>query len=180
MIDLNKLNNVQKKGDKTTAQCPVCAKSGGDSKGAHLVIYPTGEYGCVAYPEDSAHRKAIFKLVGTRKSHQPGGGPIPIRIRRPVAMTRKPRTLLVLKRPFTVNNPTAAAAKSEISPAEPRQLAFAFGAPGPGPTNSSSDAYDSTIRPVDETEGEGKGKAECSESGVRVKMTDIRALQRRG
>jgi hypothetical protein len=92
-LDQTKLENLKDKGDKKTAQCPACAEVGADSKGDHLAIFPDGKYCCVAHPDDRAHSKKIYKLVGLSDSEP---GPILIPIRRPTWATRKPRTLLVI------------------------------------------------------------------------------------
>jgi hypothetical protein len=69
-LDISKLENVRKRGDKVTARCPACEEVGHDQKGEHLVINANGSFGCVVYPGDSAdakeHRKWIFALCGDR------------------------------------------------------------------------------------------------------------------
>jgi len=55
---------VKQRGNKTVAQCPACAETGGDKKGVHLVLYPSGKFGCAANPNDKAHRRHIAELVG--------------------------------------------------------------------------------------------------------------------
>ena len=73
MLNLNKLKKVVQKDGKIEAQCPACAAAGADSTGNHLAVFPDGKFGCVAHPDDEAHRKAIFKLVGQSSgavSHQ--------------------------------------------------------------------------------------------------------------
>lgn len=67
VLNLKKLMKVVQKDGKIEAQCPACAAAGADSTGNHLVVYPDGKYGCVANPDDDAHRKFIFKLVGQRE-----------------------------------------------------------------------------------------------------------------
>ncbi len=75
-LDLSKLENVNKAAHgKSTARCPACAAGGGDEKGNHLIIYEDGKYGCVACPDDHAHRKEIFALVG-----KAGGVSVPARL----------------------------------------------------------------------------------------------------
>ncbi len=64
MLNIQKLKNVVKKDGKIVAQCPACAAAGADATGNHLAVFPDGKYGCVANPDDQAHRKTIFKLVG--------------------------------------------------------------------------------------------------------------------
>jgi hypothetical protein len=93
-LDFNKLTHLRDKGDKKTARCPACAADGGDSRGEHLAIFPDGKFGCVAHPKDKAHNQQIFKLVGM-PDYTKSSGPIPVRIRRPECLTRKPRTLKV-------------------------------------------------------------------------------------
>lgn len=89
-LDLSKLENVSKVAHgKTTARCPACAAGGGDEKGNHLVIYEEGKYGCVAYPDDNAHRKEIFALVG-----KAGGAGVPARLT--VQTYRAPESQVVM------------------------------------------------------------------------------------
>lgn len=47
-----------------TAQCPVCAASGGDSRGVHLRLFPNGAFACVAHPGDGFHRRQIWAQAG--------------------------------------------------------------------------------------------------------------------
>ena len=75
-IDLKKLENVHESGEKVTARCPACAQDGGDVKGEHLVVFKDGKFGCVAYPKDKEHNRAIFKLAGT--SDKPARQPMKI------------------------------------------------------------------------------------------------------
>jgi hypothetical protein len=63
-LDTSKLIGLKKQGDKSTAQCPVCALQGNDlhSKN-HLVVFANGKFGCVV-DDSSEHSKTIWKLVG--------------------------------------------------------------------------------------------------------------------
>jgi hypothetical protein len=64
-IDESKLKNVVRKPDgEIVAQCPACAKAGGDTTGNHLIVYPDGRFGCVVHEGDKKHKKEIWKLVG--------------------------------------------------------------------------------------------------------------------
>jgi hypothetical protein len=92
-LDLSKLKNVHRDGEKTIAECPACAAEGHDSTGDHLVIWPDGRFGCVVHKGDGEHRKEIFRLAGQKTVRM---GPVPIRIRRPTCATVKPKTLMVL------------------------------------------------------------------------------------
>ena len=67
-LDLTKLENVKKSGDKTIARCPACAEDGGDDKGEHLVIQPDGKFGCALHPGSLGHdhRRKIYKLAGKK------------------------------------------------------------------------------------------------------------------
>jgi hypothetical protein len=67
-LDINKLENVQHKGQKITARCPACAEDGMDEKGEHLVIQEDGKFGCVLHPGASGkpHRQRIYALVGIK------------------------------------------------------------------------------------------------------------------
>jgi len=65
-IDINKLNKVKTRGNGIIAQCPACFETGSDSKGTHLFVAETGQFGCVLWPgnDGKEHRKRIFELVG--------------------------------------------------------------------------------------------------------------------
>jgi hypothetical protein len=65
ILDLTLLEKVRHIGEKITARCPACAESGGDRKGNHLAIFPSGKFACAAVPGDTEHRRRIFALVGT-------------------------------------------------------------------------------------------------------------------
>lgn len=65
MLDPSKLEAVKQRGEKTIARCPACAEAGADNAGEHLVIYPSGKFGCCACPGDAEHRRRIFTLAGT-------------------------------------------------------------------------------------------------------------------
>jgi len=66
MINQSKLKNVVQKDGKIEAQCPACHQAGADSTGNHLVVYPSGQFGCVANPGNNEHNKQILKLVGDK------------------------------------------------------------------------------------------------------------------
>jgi len=78
MIDQLKLKNVIQRDGKIVAQCPACFQAGADSKGDHLVVYPGGEFGCVANPGNKEHNKQILKLAGESRY----GPPPQLQIRR--------------------------------------------------------------------------------------------------
>ncbi len=65
-IDVSKLENCHKRGNKIIARCPACVEMGQDKKGNHFFLNGDGRYGCVVYPgsEGHDHRKKIFQLVG--------------------------------------------------------------------------------------------------------------------
>jgi len=89
-LDIKKLENVQQHGTKVIARCPACAQDGADTTGEHLVVYPDGKFGCVAYPKDKEHNKAIMRLAGVRGlSHPP-----PFQIRR--AVVKEITTIMVI------------------------------------------------------------------------------------
>lgn len=67
ILDIEKLNHVLEKSGKITAQCPACAEDGHDRNGDHLVIYPSGKFGCIKI-RDSGHRRRIKQLVGAVKA----------------------------------------------------------------------------------------------------------------
>ena len=65
-IDVAKLENCHRKGNKITARCPACSAEGHDRQGNHLILNDDGRFGCVKYPglDGNDHRKRIFQLVG--------------------------------------------------------------------------------------------------------------------
>jgi len=63
-LDPTRLEKVRHAGTKVVARCPACAEDGGDRRGHHLLIQPSGKFACAAYPGDSDHRRRIFALVG--------------------------------------------------------------------------------------------------------------------
>lgn len=52
-------------GDKWTGPCPACQAEESDSEGRHLVLYPTGAWGCIKNPGDSGadHRAEMLRLA---------------------------------------------------------------------------------------------------------------------
>lgn len=67
MINIEKLERTKKHaGGKITAACPACRASGKDLKGEHLVIFSSGQFGCVVH-SDKEHRMEILKYVGVKK-----------------------------------------------------------------------------------------------------------------
>jgi hypothetical protein len=79
-LDLSKLEKVRRHpGGKLTARCPACGEFGADRKGDHLVVFPTGEYGCVATSGDLDHSRRIASLIGIRGESRP----LPSRFSRP-------------------------------------------------------------------------------------------------
>jgi len=67
-LNIEKLENIKKKGSHIIARCPACAEEGRDNRGEHLSIDDQGRFACVVYPGDSGkdHRKRIFALVGIK------------------------------------------------------------------------------------------------------------------
>lgn len=65
-LDILKLENCRKKGNKVVARCPACAETGQDKQGNHLIHYDDGRFGCVRYQgaDGKEHRSRIFQLVG--------------------------------------------------------------------------------------------------------------------
>jgi hypothetical protein len=63
-LDISRLKNLVERSGKITAQCPACASAGGDRKGEHLVLFPTGAYGCVVHQGDKDHLRLIAQLLG--------------------------------------------------------------------------------------------------------------------
>lgn len=65
-LNLSRLENVHRRGDRVEAACPACREAGQDRSGNHLIIFEngTGRFGCVACPGDEEHRKRIWALVG--------------------------------------------------------------------------------------------------------------------
>lgn len=69
-LDPARLEKVRQIGTKIIARCPACAENGGDRRGNHLAILPSGKFACAAYPGDSDHRSRIFALVGVRGNRE--------------------------------------------------------------------------------------------------------------
>lgn len=65
LLDLiaSRLLKVRRVSDGLVAQCPVCAAEGRDSKGAHLKVFASGAFGCVAHPDDKVHSRAIYSII---------------------------------------------------------------------------------------------------------------------
>ena len=76
-LDLARLEQVRRVGNKTIARCPACAEAGGDKDADHLLIAEDGKYGCVKYPglDGQDHRKRIFALVGQVEKREASQGP---------------------------------------------------------------------------------------------------------
>ncbi len=70
-LNLSKLENPKRIGDKTTYRCPACKEKGQDKSGEHLVVYPDGKYGCIMHPQDSEHNKIIYALAGEQNDNIP-------------------------------------------------------------------------------------------------------------
>ena len=71
-LDSAKLDNAKARANgDTEAACPACREQGGDKAGNHLLVKADGRFGCVAYPNDTDHRKRIFALIGTKSSETP-------------------------------------------------------------------------------------------------------------
>jgi hypothetical protein len=70
-IDAANLENLkeQRGGAFRNARCPACAAMGGDRSGNHLIVFPTGAFGCVLYPGHSPearnHRRIILEIAGS-------------------------------------------------------------------------------------------------------------------
>lgn len=72
-LDRVKLSNVVPRPDGSyNARCPACAEEGRDTKGNHLIVFPTGAFACVVFQghteQASKHRAVIVRLVGQRGS----------------------------------------------------------------------------------------------------------------
>ncbi len=67
-LELSRLNNLKRRGNKVEAQCPACAAAGTDRSGNHLVIFDEGrgKWGCTVYAGDKQHRREIAELAGLR------------------------------------------------------------------------------------------------------------------
>ncbi len=61
--DLSKLQNVRSTFAGILAQCPICAQEGGDSKGAHLIVFKTGAFGCAKYQGVKEHSRKIYEFL---------------------------------------------------------------------------------------------------------------------
>ena len=72
-LDLSRLQNVKRHGDKIVAACPACREAGRDKTGNHLSIDAAGRYTCALHPgpDGHAHRQRIFELVGRNEQPRP-------------------------------------------------------------------------------------------------------------
>lgn len=90
-IDHNRIANLKAKGNKQIGQCPACAAAGQDKSGEHLVVYGTGQFGCIAFPGDGAdakqHRRQILDLIGCEeeREYRPPHRPNDAKISKPAA-----------------------------------------------------------------------------------------------
>jgi len=68
-IDLARLENVNRRDDGSIiAACPACRVAGSDKSGDHLLIQPSGKFGCAMNPGDREHRRKIFGLAGIKSA----------------------------------------------------------------------------------------------------------------
>lgn len=70
-IDLTRIEKVRQTGSKFIGRCPACAENGGDRRGDHLAVLPSGKFACAAYPGDSDHRRRVFALAGVVGDRNP-------------------------------------------------------------------------------------------------------------
>lgn len=85
-LDLSKLVNLRRNGSSWTAQCPVCAANGRDTKGRnHLGILSDGRFNCIV-DNSQTHRSAIFNLVGVGQNGE--NPPIFVAAEPPVALDK--------------------------------------------------------------------------------------------
>ena len=71
-LDLARLENVKHlDGGAIRAACPACLAAGSDKSGDHLLIQPSGKYGCAKHPDDHEHRQEIFRLAGNKTTPTP-------------------------------------------------------------------------------------------------------------
>ena len=76
------------------AQCPACAAGGGDTEERHLVVFPDGAYGCVAYQGDTVHNKEIYSIVGEKTQK----GPVVVKVQKAAPNPPKNNAAEVLKK----------------------------------------------------------------------------------
>ena len=155
-LDISKLENVKRAAHgKKTARCPACVAAGADAKGEHLVIYPDGKFGCVAYPDDKAHRKEIFALAGG-----PPGAGVASKISVNTFNVPDSHVKMDLGRfgrfsTESVRNPRKQEERREEAPTTPPQPTpkpepRIPPQPSPRPTLRYVDCEDPTLRPYDE------------------------------
>jgi hypothetical protein len=68
-LDSAKLSNIVPRPDGSyNARCPACAAEGHDTKGNHLILFPTGAFACVLFQGHAEqavqHRATIARLAG--------------------------------------------------------------------------------------------------------------------
>jgi hypothetical protein len=80
-LNLDHLEKPHVRAGKLIARCPVCAETGADRAGEHLVVADEGRgpFGCVLFPGPAgeAHRRRIWELVGNCGSGPRAAFPAP-------------------------------------------------------------------------------------------------------
>lgn len=64
-LDVSKLENVRKRGNKTIAACPACRECGRDKSGDNLAIFENDVFACAANQGDKEHDSRILQLAGS-------------------------------------------------------------------------------------------------------------------
>jgi hypothetical protein len=73
-LDLSGLEKVHRVAKGIEARCPVCALEGKDKAGVHLIIYPSGAYGCVVGCDKREIRELVRKRVLRLRSKNKAAG----------------------------------------------------------------------------------------------------------
>lgn len=103
-LKIEMLVGAKTKGDGSIeAQCPACAATGGDTDERHLIVFPDGAYGCVAYQGDTVHNKEIYSIVGEKTQR----APVVVKVRKAAPNPPKNNAKEVLKklRPTSTGKP---------------------------------------------------------------------------
>jgi hypothetical protein len=73
-IDLTGLEKVHRVAKGMEARCPVCALEGKDKAGVHLIVFPSGAYGCVVGCDKGEIRELVRKRVLQLRSKNKAAG----------------------------------------------------------------------------------------------------------
>lgn len=70
-LDVEKLERVKRTPQFINARCPACHELGLDQSGNHLIVYPSGSFGCAVYAKDKKHYRRVIELAGLNGAAPP-------------------------------------------------------------------------------------------------------------